>query len=69
MNKCDGKNHSLIEIYRRRDPDDIFDIVRWCEYCGAIVIDGEMDGRVKPGGIMKMRFPKNLCLQTSKTNQ
>jgi hypothetical protein len=31
---------------------------KWCPYCGGIVVDEEFDGRVRPGGIMLMRWPK-----------
>lgn len=32
--------------------------VMWCKECGAVVVDGESDGRVSPGRYVAMRFPK-----------
>jgi hypothetical protein len=32
--------------------------VRWCERCGAVVVDAESDGRLSPGRLMKMRRPE-----------
>ena len=32
-------------------------VVRWCEICGAVVIDLDCDGRTDPGRIMAMKFP------------
>lgn len=55
---CDGKKHKLIEILRTGN--DIETVVRWCKDCGAIVVDGELDGRVAPGRVMPMRFPNNI---------
>jgi valyl-tRNA synthetase len=55
---CDGKNHPLVEVSRTNVTWDVVDVVRWCPDCGAIVVDVEIDGRVSPGEVMKMRFPK-----------
>lgn len=33
-------------------------VVRWCPRCGAVVVDEDYEGRVIPGRVMKMRFPK-----------
>lgn len=54
---CDGKNHPLKEIFRSGCEDDIQSVVRWCPDCGAVVVDGELDGRVRAGAVMPMRFP------------
>lgn len=59
---CDGHNHPLREIYR--SGHDIQDVVRWCPDCGAVVVDGEMDGRVRPGHVVPMQFPKTAKRQT-----
>ena len=32
-------------------------VVRWCEKCGAIVIDGESDNRTYPGKYAEVRLP------------
>jgi hypothetical protein len=55
-----GGNHILTEIMRTGYKDDIQHVVRWCRECGAVVVDGELDGRVRPGAVMEMRFPANL---------
>lgn len=52
---CDRKNHPLIEIYRHGYEDSIQHVVRWCPECGAVVVDGELDGRVRPGVVMAMK--------------
>lgn len=57
---CDKTNHNLIEIYRDGWEDEPNAVVRWCEDCGAIVVDGEMDGRTSPGAVRKMLFPKEF---------
>lgn len=33
-------------------------VVRWCEYCGAVAVDEDVDGRVYAGQVRKMEFPK-----------
>ena len=33
-------------------------VVRWCYWCGAVVVDIDYDGRTNPGGFMPMRFPE-----------
>lgn len=54
---CDGHNHPLVEIHRSKDAYDVYTVVNWCPDCGAVVVDGEHDGRVAPGRVMPMRFP------------
>ena len=50
--------HNLIEIHRERSSDGMVDtVVRWCTSCGAVVVDGESDGRLSPGHFMPMRRP------------
>jgi len=34
------------------------DVVRWCAYCGAVVVDTDVDGRVHPGKVRPMVFPE-----------
>ena len=55
---CDGHHHNLKVIYCNGYDHDVVDVVRWCEDCGAVVVDGDYDGRTRPGAVMKMRFPK-----------
>lgn len=31
--------------------------VRWCQDCGAVVVDTDVDGRVSPGDVWPMTFP------------
>jgi len=66
---CDGKNHNLIEIFRRWNFEDAADVVRWCQDCGAVVVDTDLNIRWKsprpftktmPGNVMKMKFPNYL---------
>jgi hypothetical protein len=56
---CDGRNHNLIMIFKGTPAfdEDPYPVVRWCEDCGAIVVDREVDGRLA-GRIEEMRFPK-----------
>lgn len=54
---CDGRNHNLIEVHRSTDVTGISSVVRWCKDCGAVVVDGEFDGRIRPGDILPMTFP------------
>lgn len=37
---------------------EIDDAIRWCKDCGAVVVDQDIDGRTRPGGVAIMRFPK-----------
>ncbi len=59
MIPCRSGKHALIEIDRSSSvgPEDAQAVVRWCEFCGAVVVDLEFDGRTIPGGIRKMVFP------------
>jgi hypothetical protein len=55
-NLCKG-NHQLEVIYSAGYSQEI-EVVRWCAYCGAIVIDIDCDNRINPGAIMKMKLPE-----------
>lgn len=55
---CKNGIHELEVIYREWKSDSECVIVRWCNKCGAIVIDGEYDGRTAPGKYMKMKLPE-----------
>ena len=57
---CTNGSHQLIDIYRHGYEDEEVAVVRWCTECGAVVVDVDMDGRIAPGHIMKMRFPKSV---------
>jgi hypothetical protein len=52
----DGK-HTLRNVYIDCWTDLERRVVRWCTYCGAIVVDVEYDGRTRPGGFLPMEFP------------
>lgn len=62
MNCFNEKNEhigSLIEIARFDGDDPISEsVVRWCPQCGAVVVDIECDGRIYPGRVRKMQFPR-----------
>ncbi len=59
--KCNVGNHDLIEIQASRHSwDESYKVVKWCKICGAVVIDLEYDGRINPGQIMKMKYPKQI---------
>lgn len=55
---CQGQ-HDLVEIWRT-DESGCESVVRWCEECGAVVVDKDYDGRTKAGGFMRMQFPRIL---------
>ena len=55
---CDLRNHPLVEIFRAGPDDGIQSVVRWCPDCGAVVVDGEIDGRVAAGRVMPMQHAK-----------
>ena len=63
ISECEKGNHKLIEIYRVLYDciGDVDAVVRWCEICGAIVVDAEFDNRTQPGRIMKMKGPAITC--------
>lgn len=56
MSTCRG-NHQLVKIYSH-GPDMERAVVRWCEQCGAITVDTDVDGRTAPGDLMSMRLPQ-----------
>lgn len=64
LNNCKSGNHNLINILSHNTSLDTR-VVRWCQTCGAIVVDGELDGRVAPGKYRKLQCPA-LAVQASK---
>lgn len=55
--ECHQGNHSLILI--SVTPNNMGEsVVRWCNYCGAIVIDLDYDGCIDPGKILSIQFPE-----------
>jgi hypothetical protein len=58
LKQClEKREHSLIEIQSRHTGFDCYNVVRWCTTCGAVVVDGEIDNRVNPGQVMRMKLP------------
>lgn len=60
-NSCASQNgkHDFVEVHSWRGTmPGAEGVVRWCQCCGAVVIDSEVDGRVSPGAIMKLKAPK-----------
>ena len=58
---CNVGKHDLIEIAELPHSwDGSSQLVKWCQICGAVVVDLEIDGRVTPGHYMKMKFPKQI---------
>ena len=51
---CKKGNHDLKEMYRAENLYGEEIVVRWCETCGAIVIDGERDNKLYAGKYMKL---------------
>lgn len=62
------KDHNLVLI--ESAPSSLYfgswKRVQWCSDCGAIVIDLDHDGRIIPGGIMKMTFPQLAYKEANK---
>lgn len=58
MEKCNGGSHSLVIIMTKPAGYDCDKVVRWCEYCGAVVVDLDTDNRTSPGHFRPMQFPK-----------
>ncbi len=48
--------HDLVMISSYGSSDEA-EVVRWCQKCGAVVVDLEFDNRTAPGAVMKMIIP------------
>lgn len=62
---CKNGRHDLIAVWRTPEvcPGEE-SVVRWCEDCGAVVVDLDMDGRtVRPSGILPMRIPRRETVE------
>lgn len=57
---CLEGSHTLVTISALAHWDGSTNVVRWCSVCGAIVVDTDVGGRVYPGQVQPMRFPKTL---------
>jgi len=64
LQNCQRGSHNLKTIYINYHWD-CEEVVRWCEYCGAIVIDNDYDHRTNAGQIMKMKLPQ-IFINTKK---
>lgn len=60
LTKCKKGQHNLIIITKNHIGYDEFEVVRWCNHCGAIVVDSDYDGRTKPGKFKKLQTPLNF---------
>lgn len=50
--------HRLMTIATMRgDAPGVSHPVRWCQDCGAVAIDTDVDGRTIPGDVWAMTFP------------
>jgi hypothetical protein len=56
--ECQSDNHDLLDINTEWLPGEVTRVVRWCQVCGAIVIDRDYDNRTSAGYYMKMRGPQ-----------
>jgi hypothetical protein len=51
--------HTLMDIFSTtEDGYGRKTVVRWCQYCGAVVQDLEIDGHTRPGAVAPMTFPQ-----------
>ena len=65
--ECKNGQHELEVIYRHYTRIDfVEEVVRWCRFCGAVVVDGDCDGRTNPGEIMPMKRPDYLLVSSLK---
>jgi valyl-tRNA synthetase len=56
--KCQDGQHDFVEITRHDWLNETEQVVRWCKYCGSIVVDLDIDNRTYPGYYMKIRNPE-----------
>ena len=54
--QCKNGKHNLVVVHSCGQEQEQ-EVVRWCSYCGGIVVDLDYDGRSNPGAIMAMTFP------------
>ncbi len=57
LENCKKGKHNLIVITKNNLGYDESEVVRWCNVCGAIVVDSEYDGRTNPGKFKKLETP------------
>ena len=56
-NLCDKGLHDYVKIYEDEKLYDQTNVVRWCQQCGAVVVDVICDNRTIPGRIKKLALP------------
>ncbi len=54
-----NETHPLIKIYTADTLTGFTHNVMWCPECGCVVVDLEVDGRVAPGAVMRMKSPRS----------
>jgi hypothetical protein len=55
---CKVGLHSLETIFKvPYENNDSYAAVRHCSYCGAVVVDLDVDNRTQPGKVVKMKLP------------
>jgi len=62
--KCKNGQHRFKTIQTITDCDDSCRVIRWCDFCGSIVVDFGCDGRTMLGGVMKLTLPEMLIYNT-----
>ena len=68
MEICKGGKHTLVDIYWVNVGYGEEEVVRWCSYCGSIVIDSDVDGRLM-GHVMKMKNPQLMKEMVDENNE
>jgi hypothetical protein len=65
MNNCQQGKHNFILIEAIELSPFEAKMIRWCEQCGAIVVDLDCDRRTLPGYFSKLKGPKHASSQTT----
>lgn len=58
MEQCKDGKHSFVEILRKTRNAHGDAVARWCEFCGAVVVDFDCEQGTVPGAVEPMRFPQ-----------
>lgn len=58
MKPCRNGQHSFIVITKHGCVYQTEEVVRWCEYCGSIVVDLDSDGRTMAGYYRSIQNPQ-----------
>lgn len=71
MTCFDGDSHKFQKVMERPDSQvpTAFQVVRWCEKCGGVVVDYDMDGRTLAGGMTPFMVPDVIDILRSRINQ